>query len=788
MPQRSSTVKWTGKDFGRFQDEHDLEPSQASASPFRLTMEVRARVGELDVCPIELETMVDPVRVIHQDEAMRGPGAVAHVLSREAAERWLAQDVQHRCPLCRSPVLRLESDVAAQQGLQNVIATLAAENFQGGDNLAHKAVKLLDAKLFGAIGRFLPTRMTHKMLLQSNDEGVTPLALLEEMHPPPARQAFLEGLTQRGEESGVPKLAYSPLSCSHGGSEVWCQESPVFAGSRVHGPDGSVYTAFYAAALPPDAAEELSPRGRRGGAATEEAPEEAPEAEAEAAGPGAPAREAAEAAAAGRSPPRVAGEAPEAEAEAEDRVEEEARVERQNWASPQRRAARPSAQQRFSFSLTAGSRSPFSPLGPPQVLHRWGNAVLLRSWVEAHANRTELCVCPVMYSRVPRIDRGFDEEVFEPVVRVQRGLGQPKVFHGRVAARRGIWIGGTAHFDDLTIPGEAGACALIIFDPGSSQWKLFPGVASKLSLVASRSTKASAREQEQGESADTPEKAALSHGSPNAAAQPASTSRGDATENATTSEVGEAGAVLPKLVETRIRLSSASQVDLVLEPAFVARRWSEAAPGAAMPGVAATPAEARRMRERVVLLLLRTTVRLETQAQLGAVLTDFSIGRGEACNLRFSEVLSVSRSHCVLALQEVPGGSPRLVVYDDGSLSGTQLSDTAVGVGPQCAEPIREGDVLRLGSEVTIHLQAVSPVLSLDDNRGLAEFFEGVGEWNTAHTLRQEPRLTEAIVSFSLTAGPSHSQWLSGGGGRDSFGDLGFADGFRMQGHYDFDT
>jgi len=64
---------------------------------------------------------------------------------------------------------------------------------------------------------------------------------------------------------------------------------------------------------------------------------------------------------------------------------------------------------------------------------------------------------------------------------------------------------------------------------------------------------------------------------------------------------------------------------------------------------------------------------------------------------------------------------------------------------------VSEGDVLQVGNDVTVRLVSVSPVLKLDDHRGLAEFFERVGERRTARTLRGEPRLTEEIISFSLT-------------------------------------
>jgi len=145
------------------------------------------------------------------------------------------------------------------------------------------------------------------------------------------------------------------------------------------------------------------------------------------------------------------------------------------------------------------------------------------------------------------------------------------------------------------------------------------------------------------------------------------------------------------------------------------------------------------------------------------VLTDFSIGRGESCNLRFPEVLSVSRSHCLIELRDREGGGTRLVAYDDGSLVGTQLRATPLGVGREHAQDIEEGDTLRLGSDVTVRLQAVSDVLNLDDHDGLAEFFERVGERRTAQSLREEPRLTEKIVSSFLTAGNIQSSSREGG-------------------------
>jgi len=372
--------------------------------------------------------------------------------------------------------------------------------------------------------------------------------------------------------------------------------------------------------------------------------------------------------------------------------------------------------------------------------------------------RTELCVCPVLRFKMPNRDggAGSDAEIFEPVICVQRGKLSPKVFHGRTAARRGIWIGGTAHFDDFTVHGEHGATALIVFDPQTSQWRLFPGTASDLCVMA-------VAEHAQGEEGGgralrrtITSEASASH---------------DALERVPV-RVGPQGILLPKLLETTVRLRQhGPRLDLVLEPVYVARRWSEAA-GVTMPDAATSFEEAQRLREQVVLIMFRSTVGMTALVQQGAVMTDLSIGRGEACNLRFSDVLSISRSHCMLTLDDLDaedaGAEPRLVVYDEGSLSGTSLIDAngmerEVGVGRRNAIKIEQGDSLRLGTEVTVRLTAVSRRLRLDDPDGLADFFDSVGEVGTAQTLRSEPRLSEAIVSFHLSAAPVNvgSGWPS---------------------------
>jgi len=430
----------------------------------------------------------------------------------------------------------------------------------------------------------------------------------------------------------------------------------------------------------------------------------------------------------------------------------------------QRYGLNPLDRRPFAYRPPGGSlfdyRRPAQPNSqyPLQAIHQsnrqrglvsWGSALMLRKSCASIAQRTELCVCPVLRFKVPNRDgiAGSDAEIFEPVICVQRGRGSPKVFHGRVAARRGIWIGGTAHFDDFTVHGEHGAAALIVFNPQTSRWRLYPGAASQLCIMA---------EVDGAPDGDGDGKALRK-----LSATDISTS--DVPVERVPVRVGAQGILLPKLAETVVRLHpQGPHLDLVLEPVYVARRWSEAA-GVTMPEVATTQEEAQRLRERVVLIMFRSTVGASTMMQQGAVMTDFSIGRGEACNLRFSDVLSISRSHCMLSLDDVDsddqGAEPKLVVYDEGSLSGTTLIDADgvdrdVGVGRTNAIPIAQGDCLRLGGDVTMCLTAVSRRLRLDDPDGLAEFFDSVGEVGTAQTLRQEPRLSEAIVSFAMSSVP----------------------------------
>jgi hypothetical protein len=226
------------------------------------------------------------------------------------------------------------------------------------------------------------------------------------------------------------------------------------------------------------------------------------------------------------------------------------------------------------------------------------------------------------------------------------------------------------------------------------------------------------------------------------------------------------GVALASDVQTVAQLLS-SGWEIGLEPGFVARRWSEEALGVAMPVQPTTPAQAKAMRERLVLMVVTTWVRpgaplvqgsspenaYVPKRFLSSIVSDCTIGRSEACNIRFQDVLSVSRSHCSLVLSDEDSqGGPKVVVYDEGSLTGTQLRGRPLGVGRSQAEILNKGDTLKLGSDVTMSFPTISSVMRLDDHHALADFFEMVGDRHTANTISQEPRLTEMIVSESLSS------------------------------------
>jgi hypothetical protein len=205
----------------------------------RKTCDVRAQLDQLEACPIQYDAMLDPVRLVHEDEEVR-VGA-PHVMNRKAAEKWFTQDTSRSCPLCRTRVRELRPEKNARDELDANISRLARETFQGGDNLLHKAVKLLDSGLFAAVGRFLPHQEVSRMLTKSNNDGHTPLKLLGLLHEPAQQIEFILDLPRVGGRLKSPLVVFCPRSAAQGGSPFWCSAKPIFMNSQFEGPGGGLF-------------------------------------------------------------------------------------------------------------------------------------------------------------------------------------------------------------------------------------------------------------------------------------------------------------------------------------------------------------------------------------------------------------------------------------------------------------------------------------------------------------------------------------------------------------------
>lgn len=867
---------------------------------FRLTQDVQTQLDQFQACPIQLEPLLDPIRIEHEDEEQR-VGA-PHVMNRMAAERWLQQSVQKTCPLCRCRVARLVSDSTAIGDLGETIRQLASESFQGGESLLHKAVKLLDAGLFAAAVRFLPGEESTKLVAKKNEAGQTPMDLLSVLHPLEKQHNFLEGLPKR--QRGFPHFVHCPRSAAWGGSVFWCQEVPAFAGTKCAGPDGAHYTVLHFSQSPPPAP------------STPSSPATAPGESVAVAG-------AADAAG------ETAGEAVgEAVGEAAGGARVEAQAETQATAAIGREAGRIERDDEDEDEWDDEDDDFFIEDDLPEPRKRpakWGLVVCLRSG-PGRDGLKEICTGPIYLNQVVGNGPQFDEEVFNPAIRICGGFTPQRevVFQGTLAARRGIWVGGTQHFDDFVVFGVDGASALVVFDPAENVWRLFPSDRQQLTVLiepgsadcsdatanaevssssamgaVQSSTQPAARELAadeaggvQAASAEWTVEAGASEsadGQPNApfpesvaevaantaednvnevvpevagyaaeasdAAEAAETAEvaesaeaakadevaattaeddaaakavganaedtdagvlaeaGEVADNAAaaadsstedtgapqdTAEVGEAsqqaavgaqetiggsssskckasspgkgsgssewrqvpaeGIAISKRGRTLMKIGSGNFVHL--EPRYVAQRWSELAAADAMPPQPIQHAEARRLRENIAMVLLTSESNVHSdRSHMVALLSECSVGRSQACNVRFpQEVLTVSRCHCQMQLvrpgedegdlRDVPA---KLVAYDDGSLCGTWLNNKKLGVGRAAAVPVNEGDVLRLGSESMVTVEAISSLLALHDNVGFAKFFERVGEKQTASTLLQEPRKTEYILSSSIS-------------------------------------
>lgn len=517
-------------------------------------------------------------------------------------------------------------DTSLLEHVAENIQQLCAERYSGGQNLAHKSVTLLDARLLVAIEGQLSVDDWRAMLQQECDAGQRPFELLDQRHPLSSQWAFATALPRLPSSQravSAPMIVHSEHSSIYGGSVWWSENMPVRVRSRVRDGNGNTYLLLALIGKPEDEVDTLCMM------------------------------------------PSVLGN--------------QCRV-------PCRGVA---------ILLRTGTIPPHEPL---------------------------LCVQFVPEAVVERNNGTFDEVCFEPAIRVS-GSSRSETYKGRIAADRGIWIGGCQYFDDFVVAEGQSAAALLVFDPSTMSWWLLA-----------------------------------------AGAEVSSAGQGQAA--APEQDFGAGRLAVPWGTQTEVHISAGGVCStLELEPSFTSRRlpdggaheWGlEAARGAL------TLEQARNLRERLVLVQFQVDIRNSPQGppaalieQLGAVVSEFIIGRQSGSSLEISKApvqqTTVSRSHCVLQLRE-EAGELRLFAYDDGSLAGTFIREQQLGVGSAAAVEVRQGDTLQLGPCVTVHLRRVSPVLRLDDHAGLASFFRGLGDQNVSESLLNRPsrRQTERLVSRSI--------------------------------------
>eukprot|EP00913_Durusdinium_trenchii_P002628 g2434.t1 len=136
--------------------------------------------GKVWMCPIQMTPMLEPVRIIHEDEDVR-VGQPAHIMDLEAANRWLFEspDSEARCPFCRGAVLQIQAE--RSEDLNATLIAIAEKIYTNSEGVIHKAVRLRDARLLGTLSRLLPASRWRELLLQKNAEGKLPFELLPEM-------------------------------------------------------------------------------------------------------------------------------------------------------------------------------------------------------------------------------------------------------------------------------------------------------------------------------------------------------------------------------------------------------------------------------------------------------------------------------------------------------------------------------------------------------------------------------------------------------------------------------
>ncbi|CAK9094782.1 unnamed protein product [Durusdinium trenchii] len=181
-------------------------------------------------CPIQMTPMLEPVRIIHEDEDVR-VGQPAHIMDLEAANRWLFEspDSEARCPFCRGAVLQIQAE--RSEDLNATLIAIAEKIYTNSEGVIHKAVRLRDARLLGTLSRLLPASRWRELLLQKNAEGKLPFELLPEMMQSEEEiSSFLQGLSllvASDFEDFENVIVHSGLSARFAdGCQVWSRQDP----------------------------------------------------------------------------------------------------------------------------------------------------------------------------------------------------------------------------------------------------------------------------------------------------------------------------------------------------------------------------------------------------------------------------------------------------------------------------------------------------------------------------------------------------------------------------------
>jgi len=140
------------------------EDTLSTRSQVYETIFLKKQLDHFDECPIQMTPMLEPVRIVHEDEDAR-VGQPAHIMDLEAANRWLFEcEAEARCPFCRGVVLHIQAEPSEQ--LNKILPLIAEKTYTNLESVAHKAVRLGDSRLLAALSRLLPANRWRDVLLQ----------------------------------------------------------------------------------------------------------------------------------------------------------------------------------------------------------------------------------------------------------------------------------------------------------------------------------------------------------------------------------------------------------------------------------------------------------------------------------------------------------------------------------------------------------------------------------------------------------------------------------------------